>query len=297
MMSISKKRATALALVTFGLVLTLAASNGYGQPRAVAPFDAQQARDHQEAWANHLDIPVEKTGAFGMEFVLIPAGEFMMGSPGSEDGPRRAAERPQRSVRITRAFYLGKYPVTQAQWAAVMGNTPSYFRGPTRPVESVSWTDCQDFLLRLNATVEDQDVEFRLPTEAEWEYACRAGTTTLYSFGDDLSELGQYAWHGLNSGGRTHPVGLKKPNAWGLYDMHGNVWEWCQDWFGRAYYADAPVENPLGPESGRRRVLRGGSWSYGGYPYYYRSAARYFGTPEVRRLNIDGFRVVRTLPP
>ncbi len=299
MPTLSTRFPTAAAAV-MGFFGTIAAGAALGQlapARAVAPFDADQARAHQEAWADHLGLPVETTNDVGMVFVLIPPGEFMMGSLESEP-LARASEMPQRLARITRALYLGKHPVTQAQWVAVMGRNPSYFRGGARPVESVSWFDCQEFLRRLNTRAnQNDDRVFRLPTEAEWEYACRAGSTTRFSFGDDVADLGRFAWHGGNSGGRTWPVGMKRPNAWALHDMHGNVWEWCHDWFDRFHYGDAPVEDPMGPDTGRRRVLRGGSWSYGGYPYYLRSAARYLGEPEHRRLELDGFRVVWTIPP
>ena len=163
-------------------------------------------------------------------------------------------------MRITKPFYLGKYLVTQEQWEAVMGNNPSRFKGPKNPVETVSWDDCQQFLDKLNAKVGVRGGKFQLPTEAQWEYACRAGSTTTYCFGDDESGLGEYAWYATNSGGRTHPVGEKKPNAWGLYDMHGNVWEWCQDWYDGSYYANSPTDDPTGPTTGSSRVFRGGSW-------------------------------------
>ncbi|MGA2034590.1 MAG: formylglycine-generating enzyme family protein, partial [Thermoguttaceae bacterium] len=163
-------------------------------------------------------------------------------------------------------FYLGKHLVTQEQWQAVTGNNPSHFKGPKNPVETVSWDDCQQFLEKLNAKAGRPhpagEGEFRLPTEAQWEYACRAGNTTRYCFGDDDSALGEYAWYSANSGGKTHPVGEKKPNAWGLYDLHGNVWEWCRDWYDSGYYAKSPTDDPTGAATGSDRVLRGGSWYF-----------------------------------
>ena len=162
-------------------------------------------------------------------------------------------------MRITRPFYLGKHLVTQEQWEAVMGNNPSHFKGPKNPVEQVSWDDCQASLTKLNAKVRPGG-KFALPTEAQWEYACRAGSTTRYCFGDEESRLGEYAWYGANSGSKTHPVGEKKPNAWGLHDMHGNVWEWCQDWYDGGYYANSPTDDPMGPATGSLRVYRGGCW-------------------------------------
>ena len=195
--------------------------------------------------------PAGLGGGVKLEMVLIPAGEFKMGS-------RYEWEKPVHKVNITKPFYLGKYEVTQEQWEAVMGSNPSKFKGPRNPVEIVSWDDCQKFFDKLNARAGGQGWKFVLPTEAQWEYACRAGSTGKFSFGDD--EMSEYAWYNENSGGKTHPVGEKKPNAWGLYDMHGNTWEWCQDWYG-AYGAEA-VTDPSGPTSGRRRVYRGGGWSY-----------------------------------
>ncbi|MDY0170460.1 MAG: formylglycine-generating enzyme family protein [Thermoguttaceae bacterium] len=233
---------------------------GTAPPPAVAPFDAKQASRHQQAWAKYLSVPVEKTNSIGMEFVLIPPGEFMMGSPEDEEGRDSGRESPQHRVRITKPFYLGKYPITQQQWQAVMESNPSRFKGPKNPVENVRWGDCQEFLRRLNKRAADPRQGFRLPTEAEWEYACRAGTTTRYSFGDDASQLGEYAWYEDNSDGQTHPVGQKRPNPWGLYDMHGNVYEWCADWFDENYYANSAVNDPAGPSSGWLRVGRGGGW-------------------------------------
>ena len=171
-------------------------------------------------------------------------------------------------MRITRPFYLGKYPVTQEQWEAVMGANPSNFKGPKDPVEMVSWNDCRQFFTKLNeqsprphpGPFPEGEGEFQFPTEAQWEYACRAGSTTLYGFGDDEAQLGDYAWYAANSDGRTHPVGEKKPNAWGLYDMHGNVWQWCADGYGDGYYAKSPTDDPPGVASGTFHILRGGGW-------------------------------------
>jgi formylglycine-generating enzyme required for sulfatase activity len=203
------------------------------------------------------EITVDLGGAVKLELVLIPAGEFQMGEPDS-DKDANDWEKPQHRVQITRPFYLGKYLVTQEQWAAVMGNNPSQFKGPKNPVEQVSWDDCQAFVKKLNEKVGGG--KFSLPTEAQWEHACRAGSKTRYCFGDDEQQLGDYAWYDANSGSKTHPVGEKKPNTWGLHDMHGNVREWCADWFDRGYYKESPVDDPAGPATGSRRVIRGGVW-------------------------------------
>ena len=228
-----------------------------------------------------------------MEFIRVPAGEFMMGSPPKEKG-RGVDEGPQHHVRITKPFYMGKCEVTQEQWERVMGNNPSHFTGDTKlPVEQVSWNDCAEFVKKLNASVEGRGT-FSLPTEAEWEYACRAGSTTQYYFGDDRKSLGDYGWCGFEkTGKRTHPVGQKEPNAFGLYDIHGNVWEWCADRYHEDYYKNSPKDDPTGPagDDVRRdlRVLRGGSW--GVVPWASRSASRYSRTPTYRGKHY-GFRVV-----
>ena len=175
----------------------------------------------------------------------------------------------------------------------MMGTNPSnfYFLGPQNPVENVSWTDAVEFCRKLSAMPAEKTAGhvYRLPTEAEWEYACRSGTTTAYGFGDDASRLGDYGWFDGNSDSSTHPVGEKKPNAWGLYDMHGNVWEWCQDWYGD--YPSGSATDPTGATSGSYRVIRGGSWSNDAR--YCRSAYRSWRTPEARYNNL-GFRVLRS---
>jgi formylglycine-generating enzyme required for sulfatase activity len=236
-------------------------------------------------------LAVDLGKGFKLELVLIPAGEFLMGSPDS-DKDAVADEKPQHRVRITKPFYLGKYLVTQEQWEAVMGSSPSLIMGPKNPVESVSWNDCQQFLDKLNAKSAAGVGKFQLPSEAQWEYACRAGSKTRYCFGDHASKLSEYAWYDANSGNTTHPVGEKKPNAWGLYDMHGNVWEWCQDWHDGGDYAKSPTDDPTGLATGSYRVLRGGSWDFPARDC--RSANRDDGGAWHQSLNL-GLRVSRVL--
>jgi formylglycine-generating enzyme required for sulfatase activity len=226
-------------------------------------------------------LRVDLGGGATLEMVLIPAGSFSMGA---------AFAGPVHKVNITKPFYLGKYLLTQEQWEAVMGGNPSYFNGPKNPVEEVSWDDLQEFLGKLNGKFGAGAAKFQLPTEAQWEYACRAGSTTMYCHGDEESRLGEYAWYNANSGGRTHPVGEKKPNAWGLYDMHGNVWEWCADWYDGRYYAHGPADDPTGPAAGSVRVFRGGGWC--DPARYCRSADRGYDVPGFR-LDRLGFRVAR----
>lgn len=243
------------------------------------------------------------TDGIGMEFVSIPAGSFLIGSPES-DGEARTFEKPQHRVIITKPFRLGRYEVTQAQWERVMGSNPysldrsnPFYRLPgmadriTRPDHpaTVSWNDAQAFIARLNEREGGQ--RYRLPTEAEWEYAARAGTTTRYSFGDDGRLLGEHAWFGEDfASGGTHPAGRKKPNAWGLHDIHGNAWEWVNDWFDPEYYARSPPTDPQGPESGSKRVVRGGSWHATATSW--RTAFRRDYDPDYRGISI-GFRVLR----
>ena len=224
---------------------------------------------------------VPAVNSVGMRFVPIPAGEFMMGD---------ADNGPTHKVTLTQPFSLGTYEVTQEQYEKVMGTNPSYFKGPQNPVEKVSWDDAVEFCRKLSELPAEKQAGYvyRLPTEAEWEYACRAGTTTEYSFGDSESELGAYAWYGQNSGRTTHPVGQKKPNAWGLYDMHGNVHEHCQDWYGD--HPSGSVTDPTGSASGNTRVLRGGHYSSSPFP----AAKRVRGDSPEYGYNYLGFRLVRT---
>jgi len=218
----------------------------------------------------------------GITFILVPKGEFMMGSPSNEEG--RYDDETQHLVKLTKPFYLGETEVTQAQWEKLMGSNRSRFKGDSLPVETVSWNDCRDYL-------EKAGTGYRLPTEAEWEYACRADTTTRFHSGDSDSSLDAVAWYDDNSNRNTHPVARKQPNDWGFYDMHGNVWEWCQDWHGD--YPRGTASDPSGPPSGEDRVLRGGSWFLN--PWDCRSANRRRNLPVIRSINY-GFRVARTLP-
>ncbi|MGC9329894.1 MAG: formylglycine-generating enzyme family protein, partial [Candidatus Hinthialibacter sp.] len=232
-----------------------------------------------------VDLPGLKEGETPLAMRLIPAGSFQMGSPESEEG-HEENESPVHSVTISRDFYLGKYEITQAQWIAVMETNPSTEYGPNFPVNRVNWYDCQDFLRRLNKIVNKG--KFRLPTEAEREYACRAGTTTMTYFGDNPTPemLEEHAWMRTNSDGELHDVGLLKPNPWGLHDMLGNVWEWCEDWYA-PYPAQAQVD-PQGALLGTEKVFRGASWM--ARPEWIRCADRGKFTPDNRR-NTGGFRI------
>ena len=217
-----------------------------------------------------------------MDFEQIPAGEFLMGAS-PEERMALDDERPRHRVRITRAFQLGRCLVTQEEWEAVMGTNPSDFRGARRPVECVSWHDAQEFLRRLNAR--QDGFVYRLPTEAEWEYAARAGSDAPYP-----GELDAIAWTERNSGNQTHPVAEKAPNRWGLFDIIGNVSEWCADWFAADYYQVSPGNDPTGPAAGFKRLRRGAS--FGSADEDCRVACRYMGVPGLRAVAI-GFRCLR----
>ncbi len=294
-------------------------------PAAIAPFGQQQAKEHQQRWAEYLGTPLEITNSIGMKLVLIPPGEFMMGSPKKliEDElkahdneawsrARLPGEGPQHRVRITKPFYLGMYVVTQEEYKRVMGTNPSEFSATGKskdkvagqetkrfPVEQVSWDDAAELCRKLSDLPEEKAAgrRYRLPSEAQWEYACRAGSTGRYSFslGDsrvpkesEEHELSDYGWFGGNSGGVTHVVGRKRPNAWGLFDMQGNVWEYCEDWHDKDYYAQSPTDDPSGPLGGSCRVYRGGSVDRPAWDC--RSAGRNGDEPDPR-FYILGFRV------
>jgi len=216
------------------------------------------------------------------EMVLILAGKFVMGSPKNEKD--RDDDEVQHEVTISKPFYMGKYEVMQEEWESVMGNNPSNIKGANLPVTDVSWLDCQDFIKKLNGKTKGG---YRLPTEAEWEYACRAGTKTAYSFGDTITLSD--ANYGDTKNSKPVAVGSYKPNAFGLYDMHGNVFEWCEDWYGE--YPEGAVTDPKGPDLGERRVLRGGSFV--NLAWNTRSADRSNGIPG-DRYDVVGFRLART---
>ncbi len=307
-------------------------------PLAVAPFDAAQARAHQEAWANHLGVPVEYSNAIGMKFVLVPPGRFLMGSSDEQiagavtafdaDQPTAKVishEKPQHEVTITKPLYFGAGEVTVADFRRFIDATkhvtevekndsgsaikkgptadltwlsPGYTIAEQLPVTQVSWNDAQAFCRWLVNSVDTQSslvtamkIHARLPTEAEWEHACRAGTTTMYSFGDDPDLFEEYGWYAPARGNGPHPVQLKKPNPFGLYDMHGNVSEWCEDWFGEKWYERSPAIDPIYAVTAGGRINRGGNFTWGNGKRHSRSASRR-GVDPTRGADHLGFRVV-----
>jgi formylglycine-generating enzyme required for sulfatase activity len=289
-----------------------------------------QAKQHQQAWAERLAVPIEYTNSIGMKFRLIPPGEFLMGSTAEErqsalenaragEVPivtaRIPTEGPQHQVRITKPFYLGVNEVTQEEYRRVTGTNPSAFSRAGKngdkvpgmdtsrfPVETVSWGDAVEFCRQLSAMPNEKSSGrvYHLPTEAEWQYACRAGTTTPFHFGNQLNGReancdGEYPYGTETKGAyleRTTTVGSYQPNAYGLYDMHGNVWEWCQDWHSDDYYNHSPREDPAGPPTGSLRVGRGGSWDCpaGGCRSAYRGRR-----PPANGNSSIGFRVASVL--
>jgi formylglycine-generating enzyme required for sulfatase activity len=286
--------------LTAALFLVGLSAMAAGQPEPKA-FPLWDGKETVAEYAKRAGLEPTKTLDLGndvkLELVLIPAGKFMMGSPPDEKG--RDEGETQHEVTLTKPFYLGKYEVTQEQYQHVMGTNPRMskgrngrFKGRDLPVERVLWDEAQEFCKKAS------EKTVRLPTEAEWEYACRAGTKTTYYTGDAEADLDRAAWYyknsDKNSGYRTHPVGQKVPNAWGLYDMLGNAYEWCADWYDD--YGAGAATDPQGPKQGQYRVLRGGSWHHN--PGDCRSATR------VRLLWSDrlgtlglGFRVAADVPP
>lgn len=275
--------------------LTTAGREGAHYREALELLDQATAAAGEQQEAERLAeeirrMPRTVRNGIGMEFVLIEPGTFEMGSPETESG-RADNEGPVHEVTLGQPFYLGKYEVTQGQWEAVMGNNPSRFDdcGRTCPVERVSWEDAQAFIAELNRR--EGVGTYRLPTEAEWEYAARGGRQSggyVYAGSNRLSSVG---WYTENSGDKTHPVGRKQPNELGLYDMSGNVWEWVQDWYDDDYYSSSPATDPHGPATGARRVYRGGSWNY--LARYCRAAYRNRAAPGYRNSYL-GVRLART---
>lgn len=285
-----------------------------------SPEDAIRALQHQ--WAKRLQLAEQVTNPLGMSFALVPPGVFMMGSSlheithllqGTTDPQlhdRLRAELPRHEVEISAPFYLGLYPVTQREYRQLMGQNPSSFTTQEEeehdwhPVVNVSWHDasafCDRFAERSLWPVELDDwsraasnakkLTCHLPTEAQWEYACRGGAQGAFCFGNDESHLVHYAWFGRNAFGRTLRVGRLEPNSLGLHDMHGNVWEWCHDWYRRDYYARSPRRNPYGPATGMDRVLRGGAFQDDSSTC--RAARRYADVPDFSGSNKYGFRVL-----
>jgi formylglycine-generating enzyme required for sulfatase activity len=253
------------------------------EAKAKAEQQAVEARDKlsNEIGVGRVGATLQMllAGKIVMPFAFCPAGSFTMGSPSTDDG--RSDDENQVSVTQSKAFWMAKTEVTQEQWQAVMGSNPSHFKGDKLPVENVSWDAAQEFIKKVNGSGEiPAGWKLCLPTEAQWEYACRAGENGPFSGGS----IDEVAWYNENSESKTHPVGTKKQNAWGLHDMHGNVSEWCADWYGNELPGGT---DPLGPSSGVRRVLRGGSWNHGADGCRAASRGRYY--PDFRFYDA-GFR-------
>lgn len=246
---------------------------------------------------------LNQPGTNATEMIQISGGKFMMGDKDEIDAPLHET--------VVSSFFMDKHLVTQEQFQKVMGMNPSRWKGDKNPVEQLRWSDAVKFCNRrselegLQRCYDLKTLEcnfessgYRLPTEAEWEYACRAGTTTAYFFGESSAKLGNYAWFDKNSGGRPRPIGQKQPNPWGLYDMAGNVWEWCNDFYKVDYYSEAPRENPKGPNEGQNKVLRGGAWRFSSDNC--RSGYRYNESPGYADVcfgyDIYGFRCVKKVP-
>jgi len=260
---------------------------------AVSPFSAAEAKSHQRVWAEHSGVPVEVTNSLGMKLSLIPPGQFMMGSPPGEEWHR--PDEVLHRVTLTKAFYMGATEVTQGQWKALMGKNPSFFTDDALPVETVTWEMATEFCRKLS---DKEQTQYRLATEAEWEYACRAGTTTPFYTGETISaDQANYDGNRTYASGKkgvfresTTEAGSLPPNPWGLYEMHGNVWEWCADWYGE--YPKVKTRDPTGPANGDRTVFRGGCWI--NFPAVCRSANRAKVAPVSWNFHL-GFRVVRIL--
>ncbi len=309
-----KRTITTSSLIAFIAVSCSSCSSEPLGPILVAPFEQADVVAVQKAWSESLGTPAELTNSIGMRFALIPPGEFVMGSPESEDG--RDIEEHQHEVRITKPFYLGVYEVTQTDYQRVMKETPGYFTPTGRysdivanldtsrfPVELVTWHDAVSFCLALSSLPQEEAAGrvYDLPTEAQWEYACRAGTTTPFHFGNQSNGIeanveGDDPYGTADEGpylDRPISVGSYPPNGFGLHDMHGNVQEWCRDWYGWQYYESSPSMDPEGGNKSRYRVVRGGGWA--DEPSSCRSALRFELAPDRHTIN-TGFRVIILVP-
>ena len=273
----------------------------YGKTRFAASIVDKLAALQERLFGQAQQLALDLGGGVKLELVLIHPGKFMMGSPAAE--AKRADTETQHEVTLTQSFYMSKYPVTQEQFELLMAKNPSSVKGARNPVDTASWNDAQEFCAKLSKKVEKT---VKLPTEAQWEYACRAGSTTTYYFGDAEKDLGEYCWYHDNSDDKpappngpkpnfaakmTHPAGCKKPNAWGLYDMHGNVCQWCQDW--SINFTEQASVDPTGPAQGQARVVRGGSCNVSADQC--RSATRFLAYAPTRvnsHLGGFGFRVM-----
>jgi formylglycine-generating enzyme required for sulfatase activity len=278
---------------TFLLAAAVSSAAQAAPSPADSPPSANRAREYREEWGRRLERPLAATNSLGMKLMLIPPGEFVMGSPPTEQG-RQSGEK-QHGVKLTKAFYMAATEVSQKQWQALMGGNPSFFVGGSLPVDTVTWDEAVEFCHKLS---EREHVAYSLPTEAQWEYACRAGTTTPFHTGatiatDQANYNGEFTYGAGQKGlfrEETTKVGSFPPNAWGLHDMHGNVWEWCADWYGD--YPAEQVTDPTGPPHGEKRAVRGGCWI--NFPAVCRSANR--GSTVPRSWNFHfGFRVIRAL--
>lgn len=253
------------------------------KPKAKAkPASRRNSTHHSSSTSSTVSLSAELNKLIN-DMVYVSGGTFTMGATSEQGSEAYDNEKPTHSVTLS-SYYICKYEVTQALWRAVMGSNPSYFKGDNLPVERVSWNDCQTFINRLNSYT---GRNFRLPTEAEWEFAARGGNYSRHYKYSGSNYIGDVAWYGGNSGSSTHPVGTKQPNELGLYDMSGNVWEWCSDWYGS--YSSYSQNDPTGPNSGSSRVLRGGSWGY--YARICRSSDRYDSSPGDRNYFL-GLRLV-----
>lgn len=287
-------------IIAIGMILLAVGCWAAAKDKDVKAAAEPNASVLQKEAADKAGLPLEKLLELGNDVnivvIFIPAGEFDMGSP--MDEPERCSDEGQHHVKLTKAFYIGKFEVTQLQYRTLMNDNPSKFGGDKLPVENVSWYEAQRFLKKLS---DKTGMKFRLPSEAEWEYACRAGTKTAFNTGTTIdSDIANYDATKPYANGiigvylkRTAEVGSYAPNAFGLYDMHGNVWEWCNDIYDEDYYKKSPLLDPKGPAEGKPKVIRGGAWDT--YAYKCRSAYRNHRWPKADE-SIVGFRVVMDLP-